>query len=460
MMSAFEENELCDLMIEVELLMKYRNFQEATRRLETILVEHPEYLPAKEALQEVFRLTGQARRAQELQREVKALSEQRAKDQLSATAREEYAKIEKRQFAEKVDRLTKIIYQGRTVEEVLNSTASQLLEILKSDRCLILLVQSGESSRDHFELCCPEVLPSLNDITLAFLKRWLAANPGFDSPVACLNCQSDPGMAEFRPLLIQHQIHAMMAYPLVYKSSAIGWLVLQQCVPYYKWSESDETLLVTASSHLATAIHNVQSLSALQEKAFRDNLTGLYNRHFLQERLVVELSNAQRQGLPLSLAILDIDHFKRINDTHGHPAGDNVLAKLAFLLKTSVRKGSVVARWGGEEFIVGFPGLTVATAAMIMDRFREKVSQTLAIQGEAVTVSIGVAEARMNLPGELQEIQQDLIAQADLQLYAAKRAGRNRVMYEPGADQPENVRMPPFPPGASDSLVTRARSDF
>src|SRR5262249_52736056 len=98
MMSALAENEVLDLMSDVELLVKYKNYSQAAVCLQEIIAEHPDYLPAKEALQEVYRMTGQAKRAQDLQREVRALSDERAKATLSPIAKEEYAKIERRQF--------------------------------------------------------------------------------------------------------------------------------------------------------------------------------------------------------------------------------------------------------------------------------------------------------------------------------------------------------------------------
>jgi diguanylate cyclase (GGDEF)-like protein len=132
----------------------------------------------------------------------------------------------------------------------------------------------------------------------------------------------------------------------------------------------------------------------MQDLAFKDSLTGLNNRHFLKERLGVELSNAQRLHYPLSLAIMDVDHFKRINDTYGHPAGDTVLRKLGLLLKTNVRKGTVVARWGGEEFLAVFPNMELSTAALIMERFRRKVENTIRVEERIVTISAGLAQVR------------------------------------------------------------------
>lgn len=431
MMSAFEENELLDLMSDVELLLKYRNYSAASARLQEIMEEHPDYLPAKEALQEVYRMTGQAKRAQDLEKEVRALSDERAKTQLSPSAKEEYAKIERRQFAEKVDGLIRIIYHGQNLEETFETTAAELLSLLKADRCLLIFADDARQGLGDLEFCAKDVEPCLDEGITEMLQAWFRENPSFDSPILSRPAQRDPGLSQFRERLSQSQTHAMMAYPLIYKSSSLGWLVVQQCVPYYAWSEGDLTLFSVACGHLATAFENLRSFTELQDLAFKDSLTGLNNRHFLKERLGVELSNAQRLHYPLSLAILDVDHFKRVNDTYGHPAGDSVLRKLGFLLKTNVRKGTVVARWGGEEFLAVFPNMELNIAALIMERFREKVSQTIRVEEHIVTISAGLAQVRWDKGSSLDQIQARLIEEADQNLYAAKRNGRNQIQWQP-----------------------------
>ncbi|MBM3804171.1 MAG: hypothetical protein FJW26_17880 [Acidimicrobiia bacterium] len=144
-MSNSQENELLDLMSDVELLLKYKNYSQASARLQEIMQEHPDYLPAKEASQEVFRMTGQVKRAQDLQREVRALSDDRARSQLSASAREEYARIERRQFAEKVNELIRIVYHGQSPQETFETTAAEMLNLLKADRCLLISSRANAS---------------------------------------------------------------------------------------------------------------------------------------------------------------------------------------------------------------------------------------------------------------------------------------------------------------------------
>jgi diguanylate cyclase (GGDEF)-like protein len=443
MMSAFEENEVLDLMSDVELLLKYRNYSEASTRLQQIMQEHPDYLPAKEALQEVYRMTGQTKRAQDLEKEVRALSDERAKTQLSPVAKEEYSKIERRQFAEKVDGLIRVIYHGQSLEETFETTAAEMLTLLKADRCFLVFADDARQGMNDLEACAKDVAPCLDEEIAEMLQAWFRENPSFDSPIVSRAVQRDPGLVEFRERLARTQVHTMMAYPLIYKSTSLGWLVVQQCVPYYLWSEGDLTLFSVACGHLATAFENLRSFTELQDLAFKDSLTGLNNRHFLKERLGVELSNAQRLHYPLSLAILDVDHFKRINDTYGHPAGDSELRKLGLLLKTNVRIGTVVARWGGEEFLAVFPNMELSVAALIMERFREKVAQTIHVEEQAVTISAGLAQVRWAKGSSLEQIQALLIEEADQNLYTAKRNGRNQVYWQPLASEKELLAAPP-----------------
>lgn len=159
--------------------------------------------------------------------------------------------------------------------------------------------------------------------------------------------------------------------------------------------------------------------------AERDPLTGLGNRRHLERRCGEVLPAAQRDARPLALAQIDIDHFKPINDQHGHAAGDRVLVELAQLLRENMRAGDVLARHGGEEFVLLLPGMDLDRAAEVCERLRERVAAHpwAALGGPSwpVTISIGLAAAP---PYELDT----LLANADEALYRAKREGRNRLV--------------------------------
>ncbi len=151
--------------------------------------------------------------------------------------------------------------------------------------------------------------------------------------------------------------------------------------------------------------------------AAKDPLTGLLNRGFFDERLQAEVSRTLRTGRLLSVALIDIDYFKRFNDDFGHIVGDEVLKVLAGIFQKSLRKSDLIARYGGEEFIALFPETPAEFAVLTADRLRVAVEQS------TVTVSIGVAE----LPTDGKD-GRTVIDRADMRLYEAKHAGRNRVI--------------------------------
>ncbi len=165
----------------------------------------------------------------------------------------------------------------------------------------------------------------------------------------------------------------------------------------------------------------------LRDLAVVDELTGLYNRRFLDSRLGYELERLQRYGHPLSVMLFDVDHFKRVNDRHGHLVGDAVLQHLARVGLEAVRRVDLLARFGGEEFAVLLPCTEAHGARIAAERLRERIERTPATTDEGaigVTISVGVATA----DGAWQPDVQGLIRAADQALYRAKAGGRNRVV--------------------------------
>ncbi|MBB5203062.1 diguanylate cyclase (GGDEF)-like protein/PAS domain S-box-containing protein [Inhella inkyongensis] len=161
----------------------------------------------------------------------------------------------------------------------------------------------------------------------------------------------------------------------------------------------------------------------LREQAIRDALTGLFNRRHFNELAEKELARSRRHGHPTALVMLDIDHFKRINDTHGHPAGDTVLQRVAELLRAQMRLEDTPARVGGEEFALLLPRTDAAAASVLAERVRCAVREAegLLPDGGRVTISLGVAVTQGEHKLEA------LYAAADAQLYRAKQSGRDRV---------------------------------
>ena len=187
---------------------------------------------------------------------------------------------------------------------------------------------------------------------------------------------------------------------------------------------------LTASLSLQTAVA-VLRLTALERENVTDALTGVFNRRYFDVRLREEVARARRYALPFSLLLLDIDHFKHVNDTHGHPAGDKVLEIFAAALKKHLREQDIPARYGGEEFVVLVPHTPHKGALGVAERLRAAVEaqpfRVLGAHGESIelrlTCSIGVAslDARRDSPDTL-------VRDADANLYRAKSSGRNYVV--------------------------------
>jgi two-component system, cell cycle response regulator len=193
-------------------------------------------------------------------------------------------------------------------------------------------------------------------------------------------------------------------------------------------SEGDKILLGTTTI-LKFSYHDKLDEAfqrQMSESALRDGLTRAYNKRYFSERVESELQYSLRHATPLSLIFLDIDHFKAINDQHGHQAGDHVLVQLATLAMSMLGEDDIFARYGGEEFAVIARGMDAAAAHELSERLRASVeTHPFVFEGTAipVTISIGVSYA----PGLGIVTTVDLVARADETLYAAKRGGRNRT---------------------------------
>lgn len=207
--------------------------------------------------------------------------------------------------------------------------------------------------------------------------------------------------------------------------------------PYgmFSWHGQISRLIVLlAAAVLSTAI--VVRTQKLRQLSTSDRLTGLFNRGYFDARLGAELSRADRAGRPLALAMLDVDHFKHFNDTHGHAAGDIVLRAIGARLSHQVRRSDIVARYGGEEFVLAFPDTTLADAVEKLESIRAALESSpirLPRQGVTATITVSAGVAVFDADAGTAE---DLVQVADERLFQAKAQGRNRVV---GAAREEDL---------------------
>jgi diguanylate cyclase (GGDEF)-like protein len=199
-----------------------------------------------------------------------------------------------------------------------------------------------------------------------------------------------------------------------------------------QWTAEKQRFAVAVAEHVSLALSNMKLRETLRNLSIRDPLTGLFNRRYMEESLEQELLKAKRYGRSLGIIMLDIDHFKRFNDTYGHEAGDLVLRELGVFLQNHIRMTDIPCRYGGEEFALILPEADMELTQQRAEQVRQGVAAIrVKLQGQtlaSITVSEGVAVYPGNGPTG-----QDVLRAADEALYRAKLMGRNHVAIAEGA---------------------------
>ncbi len=302
------------------------------------------------------------------------------------------------------------------LDELLDKVCIAILERFTADHVSLLLLEKGHLLlRAHRGRLTP--LLAAGDI--------IPTEAGLTSQALVLGksvLQNDvsqatdyvPGYAETR---------AEVCVPLIFFGEKLGVLVLDSKTPN-AFLESDVTPLESVADICAAAIQNAHHFESAKQLAYLDGLTGIFNRRFFEMRIVEELERAQRYKSELSVIMLDIDNFKRLNDEFGHLLGDEVLRQVSGILQQHLRKGDVVCRFGGEEFAVLLPQANNENAMEVAEKLRRAI-EAFHFPGvpRPVTVSAGTA----HFP-EFGETRDEVVSAADTALYLAKQAGRNCVM--------------------------------
>ncbi len=283
-----------------------------------------------------------------------------------------------------------------------------------------LLLASGTPAEEIANLLMVESLTGLAPQYIALHQPWLGSYAACDHQMICPDASGMKSVAMI---------------PLTHRGKLIGSINLCSDDARRFTREHASDFLAHLGVIASFCVENTVNRARLLRSGFTDVLTGWHNRRYLNVRLKEELARARRDRFGIVCLMLDVDHFKRVNDNWGHAAGDAVLRELAHRIESQVRASDVAARYGGEEFVVLLPNTEVASARLLAERVRAAISKTsidLACGNTvSVTVSIGISEV---YPGpsdvDLKTVGDSLIARADVALYSAKSAGRDRVMVE------------------------------
>ena len=245
----------------------------------------------------------------------------------------------------------------------------------------------------------------------------------------------------------QYESKSILAMPIKIYDSVVGVIELINRKEKVNYDDRDLSILEIFASYTSTLIKNALDARRFEDLSKRDNLTGLYNDRYFYERLDMETQKAIDGGSDLSLIFFDLDHFKQVNDTHGHLVGSRVLKEIALIIdEVFLDSDAASARYGGDEFVILLPGYSLEQSSNYGETLREAIERNVFVRekpgpGEpslniegVITCSVGIASLEKGEGKELKEMKAALIRAADGAMYRAKDLGKNRVSIDKGVE--------------------------
>lgn len=312
-----------------------------------------------------------------------------------------------------INKIASATRQSLDLRQALQTAADEVARALNIETCIFHLEPERRSEQidvSHSEQIAGSEYETIASDLNAYTRR-LQNNPQphiRDGALCEINCNSD------LPTVVM---------PIVFWEKTIGILFVQTQDLTRIWQHDEIALLQTVADQVAIAANHARLYIQSQQEALTDSLTGVFNRRFMEIQLEREIRNARRLQQPFALLVIDIDNFKRVNDTHGHAVGDNVIHQVAQIVGQTTGALDTVARYGGEEFVVILPQTGIEEAKIIAEKIRLEVSTEIFPDVGSITVSLGAAAFPRHA-----ETSTELFVAADKCLLQAKRSGRNCVV--------------------------------
>lgn len=334
---------------------------------------------------------------------------------------------------EAIVELTYLVSSTLDPNEVLYFVVKKISEFINVTRCSIISLGYGE--KRYANVVSSHEDPEIRNIKLD-LKKYPEIRKALRlrKPVVIKNAMKDPVMKSVRDIIKPLGINSIVVIPMVYRDEVIGSLFLRTSTSGHIFTEREIKLCASIASAAVNPLYHAflfekleKEKARLEKLAITDYLTGSYNIRYLYHRLEEEFQRSRRYGSPLSCIMFDIDHFKKVNDTYGHRAGDMVLREFSSIVRKQIRKSDVFARYGGEEFVLLLPHTPKEGALIEAGRLQEIVkSHQFKALGEKnrLTVSMGISI----FPSRKVDSSDRLITVADNALFEAKKRGRDRIV--------------------------------
>jgi len=330
---------------------------------------------------------------------------------------------EQRTLAEALRNTAEALNSSLNLDDVLHKILDKLQDVIPFDAMHVSWVKDGQLRILRARGYTPEQKKTM--LEQFAWSEYVTFTQVIESrqPLVIPDVRSSP---IWKPTPTTQWVRSHVKAPIVVDGEVVGTINLHSKTPNFYTDTHAENLKIFANQ-VAIAARNARIFQEVEYAAAHDALTGLSNRRKFMLDAEKELKRAARHQFSISLIIMDIDHFKKINDTFGHPAGDSVLIHLGQILTKEIRAYDLVGRYGGEEFILFMPETSLKTAALIAERIRKNIASTpIMVDGHSISLTIS-----MGLVSNDAAKEQDfefMLKQADALLYQAKQAGRNRIV--------------------------------
>lgn len=310
-----------------------------------------------------------------------------------------------------INELTQRLNRSLKLTDTMEFASAELLNIFQADYCCIY---QYDMTCNRFIVLSANV-PEMNGESFSIDNGFCGVLWSTKEPIILSDYRSATPVTS--QLMDITGSRSLLASPLILNGDVIGAVMIATREANH-FSYDNYKLLQVLSAHLGLAMSNATLHAEVRRMVITDNLTGLFARHYLNERI----GRKQMRDSSGSLIVVDIDHFKKVNDTFGHQVGDDILTQVSGIIRTSIRDSDIAARWGGEELAIYLPLLSLEQTERVAERIRLRVESETNPQ---VTVSCGIAEWRST---DEKVSVESLFYKADMALYDAKRLGRNRIV--------------------------------
>jgi len=320
--------------------------------------------------------------------------------------------------------VAKALTSSLDLDSILQTIMEKMAEYFRPDTWSLLMV---DDQRDelYFAIAVGSAAEALKNVRLKVgegIAGWVAKN---GERLVVPDVMNDPRFAKRIDEMTKWETHSIICVPLRSKHRVLGVIQLVN-VDMKNFSDREEFFLQSLCDYAAIAIENARSVEKIQELTITDDCTGLYNARHLYKTLETEVYRSARFGYEFTVLFIDLDHFKQVNDTHGHLIGSKLLAEIGYLIKAQLRLIDYAFRYGGDEFVILLPQTAKDAALVVARRLRDTLRTTLFCQEEGLNLNVRASIGVATYPHDA-KTPHDVIRQADEMMYLVKNTTRDNI---------------------------------